>query len=220
MADDAVSLSHGTVEQPGISFRADRADTPFTGKAREVRFSSYPDTGQGLVYVKVEVRDAMLWYDDAASPLQSRLWNIAVPMSKPIANLANRTAREYLGDTGDRTRIKGLHADLVKQQNQIESELHSRFSFALSCFVLALVGATIGMMFKSGNFVSAFAISVGPALVAIVLIVTGQHIAESVPKDIGPKFQDPLSFGLSVLWSGNAIVVGLGLALYAKLSRT
>ena len=38
-----------------------------------------------------------------------------------------------------------------------------------------MVGAALGMMFKSGNFLSAFALSAVPALVCIALIVTGQH---------------------------------------------
>lgn len=214
-------LTRGTLEEPGVELSCDHPSLPFRARARQIIVSTESASASTL-YPKIEVRDATLWYQDLPAELQSKQWNLAIPMSPDLDALSKRTARDYLKLEGtfSKDKLKALRYDILKQQNQIESELHARLSFALSCLALALVGAIIGMQFKSGNFVSAFAVSVGPALVAIVLIVTGQHICESVPKDVGTTLRDPLRFGLTVLWSGVAIVTVLGMWLFLKLSRT
>ncbi len=216
-----IVLTRGTVDEPGIDLTCTKGSIPFRAKAREL-IITVESAAQSMLYPKIEVRDATLWYQDQPAELQSKQWNLSMPMPHHIDAMSKRTALEYLKaeNASSRERLKPLRLDIFKQQNQIESELHARFSFALSCLTLALVGAIIGMLFKSGNFVSAFAVSVGPALISIVLIVTGQHICETVPKDFGPNFHDPLRFGVTVLWSGVALVSAMGMWLYLKLSRT
>lgn len=226
-----LSLTRGTVEEPGVALTCESQTIPFTAKARQIIISMDSASGSTL-YPKIEVRDATLWYQDQPAELLSKQWNLAMPMPKHIDDLSKLGALDYLRPpkgselekhvqaTFSSDRLHGLLYDVKKQGNQIEAELHSRVSFALSCLVLSLVGAIIGMQFKSGNFVSAFAVCVGPALVAIVLIVTGQHICESVPKNLGPNFQDPLRLGLTVLWSGVLAVTALGTYLFLRLSRT
>jgi hypothetical protein len=74
------------------------------------------------------------------------------------------------------------------------------------------------MMFRSGNFLSAFAISVIPAGMCILLIITGQHTCESVPWDIR-NFNNPLEFGIYMIWTGNVIVAILATVLLGRLQR-
>ena len=100
------------------------------------------------------------------------------------------------------------------------SEIHARLSFAVSCLILVLVGGSLGMLFRSGNFLAAFAVSVVPAIVSIVLIVTGQHVAENVPWNAGVDFSNPLYLGIALIWTGNLAVLLLGLGLVWKLGRT
>ena len=221
--NEKLTLARGTVDAPGIPFRVVRGGTAFAGVAREMTILAYPDADKSTVGVRVEARDVVLDYEGERTPLQGREWNVSVPMSPAVSALSARSARDYLADANQysKDRVKALLTDVVRQSNQVESELHARCSFAFSCFLLALVGAMIGMMTRSGNFVSAFAVSVGPALIAIVLIVTGQHICESVPRvQSVHQYDDPLRVGLPILWSGNAIVLALGAGLYYKLSRT
>lgn len=224
---ERVALAAGTVQAPGVPVTAN----DFKGQAREALITAIPDAAESSIYATLEIHDAILESDGQLTPTQSKEFNVAVPMSAGVAKLSQRTAEDYLRDSAGygKDRAKSLGTVIVRQRNQIESELHARVSFAFSCFLLALVGAMIGMMTRSGNFVSAFAVSVGPALVAIVLIVTGQHIAESMPRISMiaqanerwiMKAESPLTMGLSVMWAGNAIVVALGTALYVRLSRT
>jgi len=74
-----------------------------------------------------------------------------------------------------------------------------------------MVGCALGMISKSGNFLQAFAVSVVPALLCIALIVTGQHVCENTPKSMG--------MGLSLIWSGNVIVLIMAIVLLGKLQR-
>ena len=78
--------------------------------------------------------------------------------------------------------------------NTVRSKLHSRASFAMSCLILVMVGCALGMMFRSGNFLNAFALSVVPALISIALIITGQHTAENIPKEL-INFHNPYELG-------------------------
>lgn len=208
----------GTTQSPAVPVTGNA----FDGKAREIQIVARPNPATSSVYATIDIRDAVLESDGQTTPTLSKEFNVAVPMSERVARLSQRTAVEYLRDPSveGMDRGKELRTVIVRQQNNIESELNARVSFAFSCFLLALVGAMIGMMTRSGNFVTAFAVSVGPALVAIVLIVTGQHIAEAMPRVSSKGIDSPLNLGLAVMWSGSAIVIALGIGLYARLSRT
>ena len=112
-----------------------------------------------------------------------------------------------------------LRRDVLRLTNSITSEINARASFGLSCLILVMVGCALGMMFRSGNFLSAFAVSVVPALFCIVLVVTGQHTCENVPWNIGPGWSNPLHLGLSLIWAGNAIVAVIAIGLLWRLQK-
>jgi hypothetical protein len=97
-----------------------------------------------------------------------------------------------------------LRREWMKISNGIISEMHARASFAVSCLILVMVGCYLGMMFKSGNFLSAFALSVTPALMCIALIVAGQQTCMNVPYTVKENFKNPLDLGIALIWSGNA----------------
>jgi lipopolysaccharide export LptBFGC system permease protein LptF len=98
-----------------------------------------------------------------------------------------------------------------KLLGKLQSEIHSRASFAISCLVLVLVGCALGMMFRSSNFLSAFAVSFIPAMFSIALIVTGQQVCSHA--------QNSMALGLAFIWSGNALVLLLAVGLLWKLQR-
>jgi hypothetical protein len=83
-----------------------------------------------------------------------------------------------------------------------------------------MVGCALGMMFRSGNFLSAFAVSVVPALLCIALVVTGQHTCENVPWNVNPaQWNNPLHTGLLIIWSGNVAVAAIAVVLLWRLQR-
>ena len=111
-----------------------------------------------------------------------------------------------------------LLRELTVLTNDIVTESNSRISFALSCVVLTLLGCALGMMFRSGNFLTAFAVSFVPALIAITLIVAGQRVGGSVPANF-PRSDNPIQLGLALIWAGNAANLLLAGGLWWRLQR-
>lgn len=193
-----------------------------TSIAHEARLRVFPETDEGKFSITVELQDAVVRVGSDESARDSFERSFTVPMPDGIRDIATRTVKSYR----ERKDLPAADARLLirnemKQYNSVVSEMHSRISFALSCIVLTLVGYGLGVMFKSGNYLNAFAVSVVPAIVSIVLIVTGQHICENIPPDINPlKFHDPLHLGLVTIWTGNVLVLAIAIGLLARLRRT
>ncbi len=74
------------------------------------------------------------------------------------------------------------------------------------------------MMFRSGNFLTAFAVSFIPALLCITLIVAGQQTCRSVPWTDALK-HNPLKFGVALIWSGNVMNALIACSLLLRLQR-
>ncbi len=99
------------------------------------------------------------------------------------------------------------------------SELHGRASFAVSCLSLVMVGCALGVTFRSGNFLNAFAASFVPALLCITLIISGQQSATHVPFTTGAAFKGPLPTALVFIWMGNVAVLFAAIWLTVRLQR-
>lgn len=140
-------------------------------------------------------------------------------MRDPVADPAGTNA------SIDRWRIPynfyfTLHLEQIRANNAARSELHGRASFALSCLNLVLVGCALGVMFKSGNFLNAFAASFIPALLCMTLVVSGQQTATHIPfTPPGAAFKDPLPLSLIFIWSGNVVVLIAAICLTVRLQR-
>lgn len=190
--------------------------------AREARLRVFPDSDRKQLAVTIELQDATINADGEQNARDSLERSFNVSMPTDVAAISGRTVKEYIKRPDlPVSSAQKLIRNLMKQNNSVVSEMHSRISFALSCVVLTLVGYGLGVMFKSGNYLNAFAVSVVPALVSIVLVVTGQHICENIPPDFNPKtFKDPLNLGLGVIWTGIGAVTVLAAVLLTKLRRT
>jgi lipopolysaccharide export LptBFGC system permease protein LptF len=112
-----------------------------------------------------------------------------------------------------------LHHEQVRANNAARSELHGRASFALSCLSLVMVGCALGVMFRSGNFLNAFAASFVPALLSMMLIVSGQQSATHISYAMDAVFKDPLPMALAFIWGGNVVVLLAALYLTFRLQR-
>jgi hypothetical protein len=193
-------------------------------EAARARITAVPDTDKHRLAVSVVLDDAMvrLGNDEDASPRAAFSRDLNLPMPAEVKAIESRTIGDYTKPGSilpDRQRQ--LYRVGLQLTNSITSELHSRASFAVSCFILVMVGCALGIMFRSGNFLNAFAVSVVPALISIALIITGQHTCENVPQahQITASFTNPLNLGLSLIWSGNVIVAVIAIALIGKLQR-
>ena len=94
---------------------------------------------------------------------------------------------------------------------EIAAEKHARLAFGVSCLVLTVMGAALGIIYKSGHLLTAFGISFIPAAFCLITMFTGKHIAENSTSITG---------GLAFMWSGILLVAVLNLLLFRGLTRT
>jgi hypothetical protein len=197
-------------------------------QATELRVRVRPDPLRNVLSVTVELMGrapTQLTPPPSGTPASTRPIGsnypstIEIAMPKEIRRFGTRKVEEYLVDPslpkGDRDRLR---REYVILNNNILAEVNGRGSFAASCFILVLVGSSLGMMFRSGNFLTAFAISFIPALICITLIVAGQQTCHAVPTALDTK-ANPLRLGLIFIWSGNVINLGIATWLLWRLQR-
>jgi lipopolysaccharide export LptBFGC system permease protein LptF len=193
--------------------------TRLTAEAKSVRIVATAETTNEQLDVSMELKDALVDAGDTPSPKALFTQKFIVAMPPQVDALRSRTTWQYLFGNirpqADRAPLLKEWVDLI---NHIRSEMHARAAFIVSCLLLVLVGAALGMMFRSGNFLTAFAVSVVPAMLSIVLIVTGQHTLENSLRWTS-EFRNELSAGVMIIWSGNAIILVAALSLLWRLQR-
>jgi lipopolysaccharide export LptBFGC system permease protein LptF len=225
--DDGVLLLSAPAGGPPVQYRKESdGQVRFTAEGRGCRLRFTVAAAQSTAAtVSVHMQDAVVDPADlpgdepdtpAAAPVDQRF---DVPLSPEIAAMSDRTADQYLSQkVGTKDGQRKLRFAWFDLTNHISSELHARAAFVTSCLLLVLVGSSLGMMFRSGNFLTAFAVSVAPAMLSTVLIVTGQHTAESTP-DFVTAANNPLHLGLAVIWSGNVVIAIAASVLLVRLQR-
>lgn len=114
---------------------------------------------------------------------------------KQWAILKTRTLSKFLGD--------------------ITGELHSRVAYSVSCFLLVAMGAALGLVYRGGQLVSAFALCVVPATIVIVLMLMGKELASNP----GVLEKHGMWMGLSAIWSGIVILAIANVVIYFRLAR-
>jgi lipopolysaccharide export LptBFGC system permease protein LptF len=200
--------------------RESNGDIVSEDKARQVRITiDFPeappdadDAAPRRMTVAAQEYDSIVQADEDPAPHETFRREVNIPMPDDLRAIEHNDVRHYLTSrTAGKREQDELKTSYNKLISSIRSEMHARASFAVSCFILVMVGCALGMISKSGNFLSAFAVSVVPALLCIALIVTGQHVCENTPKSMG--------MGLSLIWSGNVIVLIMAAVLLGKLQR-
>jgi lipopolysaccharide export LptBFGC system permease protein LptF len=99
-----------------------------------------------------------------------------------------------LGPQIEKLRLKAL-LDMLRQRHEIIGSLHSRLSLCASALVTIILAAALGIIFRNGQFLTAFAISFLPALAIVALNMLGRRQAESI---------DPYlhALGVGIIWAG------------------
>jgi hypothetical protein len=201
-------------------------------RAQPVAVSPHAGAAQRLS-VKIDLLNVELTTPEGSSDRGSFTRDLSVPMPAEIGALERKTLADFTRDpvAGEGPPLApgqwalrqdladNLHHEQVEANNAARSELHCRASFAMSCLSLVVVGCALGVMFKSGNFLNAFAASFVPALMCITLIICGQQVATHVPYTTGAAFRDPLHSGLYFIWAGNFAVLAVAIYLTIRLQR-
>jgi lipopolysaccharide export LptBFGC system permease protein LptF len=105
---------------------------------------------------------------------------------------------QYRGAANEIGRLKKRATDLSLQ---VLGEMHARISYGVGCVLLVASGAALGLLFKGGNVLSAFALSCLPALAQITLMFMGKHMVRNSVI--------PWAYGVAAIWSGVAVVAAM-----------
>jgi lipopolysaccharide export LptBFGC system permease protein LptF len=197
-------------------YRPGEPATHQTSKNLNIRV--HPDSVDGIVNVTIELLDRTP--HGATRPMSGQYTElVSVTMPDDVEKLRDRKVSYYAHapvlTVGDKFR---LEHEIVSLANGLMAESSSRASFAVSCLILVMVGCALGMMFRSGNFLTAFAVSFIPALLCITLIVAGQQTCRAVPWTEAAK-HNPLKFGLGLIWSGNVMNAIIAVSLLFRLQK-
>jgi len=183
-----------------------------TDAAHQLAIRVAADLENDFLRLEFRLEDVLVSSPEGSVNRESFARQFGVPTPPQLVSLKDRGVRYYLAQGAAHTDdLKEIRSKLPRLQSGIISEIHARVSFAVSCLILVLIGCILGMMFRTGNYLSAFALSVIPALICLALTVTGQHVCESDAK--------LMKVGLSIVWSGNLIVLVLVVGLLGHLRR-
>ena len=194
--------------------------------AREMRVHAAPDIDPARpkfhprMAVTLELYDAVITTQDSSAGHNSFSRSFAVAMPPEIVSIADKTLKDYSNDpTLTPEDAYNLRHEQIVANNAVRAELHARASFALSCLTLVIVGCALGSMFRSGNFLNAFAVSFIPALLCITLLCCGKTAAVHVPYTLTGPIHNPLPMALAFIWFGNVLVAIAAIVLTIRLQR-
>ncbi len=100
---------------------------------------------------------------------------------------------------------------IPRLKDALLAELHSRVAYGVSCFLMVAMGAALGLLFRGGQFISAFAISAVPASAVITMLLMGKGMVRN--QDLRPEL------GLTCIWGGIILLGVANLFIYARLAR-
>lgn len=185
----------------------------------EMSWSAEENASQAMIVLRHGVVVAA---PDLRGPAQRRAeWEIG-PMDLPLEarQLAQQISLEDIfTDAGAFTSNKEIlsqtsslsKSTIPRLLSRIKAEMHSRIAYSVSCFLMVVLGAALGLMFRGGQIISAFALSVVPAAIVIVMMLMGKQLVRS------PSVSTV--WGLAVIWSGIILLMGGDTAVLAHLSR-
>ncbi|HEX2973446.1 MAG TPA: LptF/LptG family permease [Tepidisphaeraceae bacterium] len=194
--------------------RISNGEIEATDEARRLSLRIQADPYNDQINLVFRLEDVLVSTQAAQQPpRRSFAHQFQMPMPAELAAYKTERKPDYYMTKGTikDDSLTNLRKEIPSLQSDIVAEIHGRVSFAVSCLILVIIGCALGMMFKTGNYLSAFALSVIPALLCIALMVTGQHVIENQ--------SNLLKLGLATIWSGNAIVLCLAAGLLGHLRR-
>lgn len=105
-------------------------------------------------------------------------------------------------------RIAKLRQEILDMQREITSRLSNRYAVALTAFLLPLLGGILAMWLRGALPLTIYLWAFLPAVLDLILISAGEQV-----------LRDGRVIGWAVMWSGNAIMIGLILGSYWRLAR-
>jgi len=159
---------------------------------------------------------------DRRAPPQKRIrWRVGeIPIpeglvtkaeSIPLAEICRR-AEELTDDPKIIGEIIGLRDHAIRRLlNKIKAEMHMRAAYGSSCFLMVAMGAALGLVLRGGQIITAFAISVVPASLVIVMMMMGKQMVRNPDVSVAA--------GLLAIWVGVLVLLGANVLVYYCIAR-
>jgi len=132
-----------------------------------------------------------------------------------VLDAIQKATRSSILQNGPSLELKSLQHELQRNVQktlaEIAGELYSRLVFGIGCIFMILIGIGLGIMWKGGHLLSAFAASCIPAAVLIVCIMCGRNITEN----LGSQGVS----GIVLMWTGLGFLLLLSAIIYYRLAK-
>ena len=137
-----------------------------------------------------------------------------IQRKRVLATLLPDTAATFFSE-GPSERLAGrlqeLQTHIRWNQTKIIGTIHSRLVFGIGCIPMIIIGTGLGILKRGGHLLTAFGTSCLPALILIVGIICGKHVAENP--------QSTPTLGLSIMWGGLGVLGIVALDVYKRLQK-
>jgi len=167
--------------------------------------------------IRVEAYQARIEFDDQVIERpKETLGPVAIPESLVAAvtsmPLATLLAVDPSLSPSHPIQRRRAAANQIQSQTlrSIDAVISERFAFSASVFVLVILGAALGIVFRGSHAIVSFGISFVPSLLVLVTIVTGKQMAQN---------EGTYLTGLSLMWVGIALVAALDVWTLTKVVR-
>ncbi|HPD31515.1 MAG TPA: LptF/LptG family permease [Phycisphaerae bacterium] len=144
----------------------------------------------------------------------ARLLGLGDIMNRKIrsrAQLQSAVKPLGLGPQIEKLRLKAV-LDMLRQRHQIIGSLHSRLGLCASALVTIILAAALGIIFRNGQFLTAFAISFLPALAIVAMNMLGRRQAESIDPHLHV-------LGVGIIWAGILLLALVDLVVLKRYLR-
>ena len=203
-------------------FRDGELEQTVTARHGRVIAKHSPVQGRTLVTIELTGFVQVRYADEPnLAPVRKHEWTQAgLPLPANIraaqetislADLCERPA-ELTGNQSIIDRVMTLRDHrMPKLVLELIAEMHERVAYGASCFMMVAMGAALGLIFRGGQVVTAFALTVVPAALVILMVFMGKELVRNP--------ETPMLIGLAALWGGIGLISIANGLIYWRLSR-
>lgn len=126
----------------------------------------------------------------------------------PTPQLMARAESIRTGGDGVHNKVLRLQYEIDELQREITSRLLNRYALSVTAPLLLLLGAVLAMWLKRSLPLMIYMLAFLPAVLDLIAISAGEQM-----------MRDGRAMGAVVMWSGNALMLGIILLAYARLAK-
>lgn len=174
--------------------------------------------GESLAHsgLRIELRNARLSDGTATIERAKEVLGPVAINEEIVARVEALTVEDLLRSDG--LKEDGVLIDVRKRAagsmgatyRHVIGTISERLAFSLSIFVLVILAAVLGIVFRGSHVMTAFGISFVPLLFVLLMIVTGKQMSHNAGTHL---------LGLTMIWSGLLVVGGLDIWTLTRVLR-